>query len=191
MRNCLLPAALALLCLPGCVLHHTWSEPDAQRFAGAWETPGLDRQAVRLEFWTEGECDAPRLYHDARRILLDSGKFRPVNAKAKAPLHVEMTVRVSRQTHAWKTALNALLLYAWPITAQDYRCEVFVDLRDPTGRLLGHVYTQGRGRSTLWLGYALWPRWLFNGDRADVIHRDALRAATVQMCDALMTKAKK
>jgi len=191
MRTHSLVIALLLAALPGCVLHHVSSDSDAARFAGAWETPRLKQQAVVLDLKTEGGCDAATVFADATKILVDSGEFRPASAGEKATVKIELTVRVRRKTHVLKTVCNAVILYAWPIDAQDYICEVFAVVRTPSGELIERCYAQGRGRGELWLGYALWPKWMWNRERADVIRRDTLRAATVKMCRALMPKVKK
>jgi hypothetical protein len=190
MRTGLFIAALLTAALPGCALRHASSDSDAPRFATAWETPRLAQQVIELDFRIAGKCDDEKLFGDATEILLDSAKFRPARRGETPTARIEMTVRVRRETHTVKAALNALILYAWPIDVQDYVCEVFVAARKPSGELIGRGYAQGRGRSSLWLGYALWPRWLWNTDRADEIHRDALRAATVKLCRTLMPEAK-
>lgn len=191
MRMHNLVIACILAALPGCVLHHVSSDSDAARFAGVWETPRLGRQAIVLELKTEGDCDGATVFADVTKILVDSGKFRPAAAGEKATVKIELTVRVRRKTHVFKTVCNALILYAWPIDAQDYVCEVFAVVRKPSGELIKRCYVQGRGRGELWLGYALWPKWMWNRERADVIRRDTLRAATVKMCRALIPKVKK
>lgn len=191
MRTLSLVIALLLAALPGCVLHHVSSDSDAARFAGVWETPRLPQQATVLDLQTEGDCDGAAAFADATKILVDSGKFRPAAAGEKAAVKIELTVRVRRKTHVLKTVCNAVILYAWPIDAQDYICEVFAVARKPSGELIRRCYAQGRGRGELWLGYALWPKWMWNRERADVIRRDTLRAATVKICRALMPKVKK
>jgi|ETNmetMinimDraft_15_1059895.scaffolds.fasta_scaffold38147_3 hypothetical protein len=191
MRRYLFITALLAAALPGCALHHVSSDTDAVRFAKAWETPRLAQQIIELDFKTQGDCDFNRLFGDARNALLDSGKFRPARKGEKPTIRIEITVRVRRETHVFKTVCNALILYAWPIDAQDYVCEVFVVARKPSGEPIGRTYTQGRGRGELWLGYVLWPRWVWNDEKADVIHRDAIRAATVKLCRTLMPEAKK
>ena len=191
MRRYVFIVALLAAAVPGCALHHVSSDSDAARFATAWETPRLVQQIIELDFRTRGDCDIDRLFDDATNALLDSGKFRPARKGEGPTVRIEMMVRIRRETHVFKTVCNALILYAWPIDAQDYVCEVFATVRKPSGELIGRAYAQGRGRRELWLGYALWPRWLWNGERADVIHRDALRAATVKLCRALIPETKK
>ena len=191
MRRYLFIAALLAAAAPGCALHHVSSDTDATRFATAWETPRLAQQIVELDFTTRGDCDTYKLFDDATDALLDSGKFRPARKGEEPTVRIEMRVHISRETHVFKTVCNALILYAWPIDAQDYVCEVFVVVRKPSGEVIGRDYAKGRGRAETWLGYALWPRWIWNDEKADVIHRDALRAATVKLCRTLMPEAKK
>ena len=190
MTRCVV-AIILLAVLPGCALRHVSSDPDAERFSTAWETPRLKQQPVAVEFYTEGDCADERLLADAARILIDSGKFRPVRGGEKAAARIKLTVRVRRDTHALKVALNALIGYVWPIDAQDTMCEVFVVVEKPSGEVVGRAYAQGRGRAELWLGYLLWPRWIWNGEQRDIIHRDALKAVTVKACRALMPKARR
>ena len=187
----LFAASLLTALLPGCVLHHVSSDPDAERFASVWETPRLEQQRIVLDFRTQGPCDGPRLFRDATAILLDSAKFRPTRAGEAPTARVELTVRVHRETHAFTAVCGGLVLYLWPIDVQDVTCEVFGVVRRPSGELVGRCYAQGRGRRELWLGYLFWPRWLSNSERADVICRDTLKAATVKMARVLMPKAKK
>lgn len=190
MRRYLFITALLAAAVPGCALRHVSSDSDAARFATAWETPRLKQQIVTLDLTTQGDCDIDEVFDDATDALLDSGKFRPARKGEEPTVRLEIRVHVRRETHVVKTVCNALILYAWPIDAQDYVCEVFAVARKPSGEVIGRGYVQGRGRAELWLGYALWPRWLWNGKQADVIRRDALRAATVKLCRALMPEAK-
>lgn len=174
-----------LAALPGCALHHVRSDPDAVRFARVWETPRLEQQVVGLELSAEADRDHEKLFREATDVLLDSGKFRIAEPGEETAFIIEMTLSVRRDTHVLKTLCNALILYAWPIDARDYMYEVFVDVRKPSGELVGHCYAQGRGRYELWLGYLVWPEWLWNNKEAATIRRDALKAATVKICRSL------
>jgi len=191
MKKRLLIVVAMSAALSGCSLVHTESDQDALRYAAAWETPGLAQQPVQLKFATEGPVgNWDRARQDAVNVLWNSGKFRIAGPDEDAAYRIDVTLSVRRKTHWLKTTLNAAILYAWPIDAQDYSCEVFIDIRKPTGELVGHIYAQGRGKATLWLGYALWPKWLWNTQQAAVIRRDTLKAAVFKTCRALMPKGK-
>jgi hypothetical protein len=191
----LIVAALALpvLALPGCALTHTQSDDGALLYSHVWETPGLEQHTVALKFAVEGGVrDEQQARRDAADILWDSAKFRIVpEGKGKADYLVDMTMLVRRETHKLKTGLGVLILYAWPVDAQDYFCEVFVDIRRPSGELVAHSYAKSQGKATLWLGYVLWPKWAWNGEQAAIIRRDALKAAVFQMSRSLMPEKEK
>jgi hypothetical protein len=179
---------------PGCVLHHLASDEAALRFARVWETPRLERQTLAVDFVTElPEADErlhDRLGAETLRTLTDSGKFEIAGPNAPPTVRAEITVQVREQTHWVRSVAGGLLLYLIPVRACDHVVEVFVVLRTPDGALIGRQYTQGRGTCTLWLGYALWPAWLGNEATAMVLFRDAMKAATVKMCRALMPEVK-
>jgi hypothetical protein len=193
MSRFLWVAVVAALLAPGCVLHHTQSDEDAARFDRVWETPRLKQQVVALKFETELPSRSIK-YHDhllleTVDVLLDSGKFR-LAAKGEAPtVQAKITVQVRHDTRWLKTILNGLILYAIPIDSRERVVEVFVVLSTPDGKLIDRQYTQGRGVYEMWLGYVLWPAWIWNDDTEDVTFRDAMKAATVKICRALMPEA--
>lgn len=192
MRKALLLAALLVPGAAGCVLHHTESDTDAVRYAGVWETPRLGQQPVLFNFRAEGDYpDHARLKQEALDILFDSGKFRLATAQDEPAYTIDLILVTRRKTHVFKTLCNALLLYALPIDAQDHIVEAIAYVRRPSGELVGHCYAQSRGKTTLWLGYLLWPKWLWNSETEEIIRRDTLKAVTVKACRALMPKAGK
>jgi hypothetical protein len=178
----------------GCALRCTGVDPDVALAASMWEMPRLDQQRIALEFETHTteDCYAchERLRRAALRILRDTGKLRLVEGNEQPDARVTMIVRIRRETHTLKTALNALVLYAWPIDAEEYRCEVLLDVRNPSGEPIAHSYVQGRAAGELWLGYLFWPRWLGNAETGRGVQHDALKAAAVKLCRALAPEAK-
>jgi len=176
--------------LSGCRLHETQPDPDTALYTQTGETPRLERKLIRLRITTEGECpDPPRLAADALTILESTGKLRQASPEEPPVFAVNLAIRVRHKSHPGRVALGALLLYAWPVTARDVTCEVFIDIRKPSGELLGHHYAQTRAASTVWLGY------LFSASRSgdafalDALCRDAVKAAAVKICRELASRA--
>jgi hypothetical protein len=183
--------AVCVAVLPGCVIHHTRSDRDAARYAGAWEMPRLKQQVLDLDLRTERGYAGANLLPRTLNILLGSGKFRLPREGEDPTVRLELTVSLRRELHVGKTLFGALVLYAWPLDVRDYVCEAFVAVRTPDGTLVGRCYAQGRGKERLWLGYLLWPEWLWNDDEAKLIYRDTVKVVTVKACRMLMPEATK
>jgi len=181
-----------LLAAPGCTLYHDRSDSDAMRYATAWEMPGVRQQPVLFTFRIEGECDDPaELRKTALDVLLHSGRFRLATPQDEPAYTIDMLCVLRRETHVFKTICNALILYALPVDVQDRVFEAVIYVRKPSGKLIEHCYAQGRGKATLWLGYVLWPSWLWNSETTEIIRRDTLKAAAVKACRALIPRASK
>ncbi len=192
MKKSALMAALLAAVASGCALYHTESDTDAVRYARAWERPGREQQPVVFIFQAQGEADeSAELRREALNIFFDSGQFREATPEDEPAYIIQVTIAVHRNTHVFKTVCNALILYAWPIDAQDYFCEAFVVVRQSSGEVVERCYGQSRGRAELWLGYVFWPQWLWNDEHAGIMRRDALKAAAVKACRAIMVRAEK
>ncbi|MFO7899453.1 MAG: hypothetical protein R6V58_10395 [Planctomycetota bacterium] len=179
-------APAVLLAASGCALHHTESDPDAARYATAWETPRLAQQPVLVDLAVEGDEPAGPMLARAIDALLGSGKFRLATPADEPAFRLKLRVVIRRKTRWFRTAAGGLLAYLLPVDAQSYRVEAIADIETPAGTHIDHCYVQGRGEYTLWLGYALWPEWIWNDDQAEVIQEDALKALTVRICRTLM-----
>jgi len=190
MQRHRLAMVLVLAAACGCALHHV-PEPDAERYADAWETPRLDQQPVLLEFAVEGDVPYERLRADAVGALVNSGKFRPATTRDEPAYKIEVTFKATRKTSTFKGVLAALLLGLVPMDTGEVLYESFGVIREPNGRLVKRCYAQSRGTFEMWIGHVVWPPRL-SADEADgAIQRDALKAVAVRLCRALMPRTKK
>lgn len=181
-------AIIALTALSGCTLRHVESDVDAQRYKDVWQMGQLGQRLIELNLTAENVAD-PSAGAAVAAAFLNTAKFKIARAGEQPEFIIDVTIRESRTTFAGRTALGALVLYAVPVHSQRHISEVIVKVRDFTGREFEPIYAQSRGKTVLWLGYALWPAWIWNSDRAAIIRDDTIKAAVVKTARTIAIEA--
>ena len=180
----------AVAALSGCALRHVESDIDATRYKDIWEMGGIEQQLISLSVTGEN-IDDPAAGAAVTRAFLNTAKFRIAQPGETPSLNVHVHLRESRTTFTGHTIRRGLFLFIIPTESQRRLSEVSVEMSDAAGRKLEHVYAQTRGKSVLWLGYALWPSWIWNRERARVMRDDAIKAAVVRTTRTIAVEAQR
>jgi len=180
----------AFAALSGCALRHVESDIDATRYKDVWEMGGIEQQLISLNVTAEN-VDDPAAGIAVTRALLNTAKFKIAQPGETPAFNIRVHLRESRTTFTGHTIWRGMFLFIIPTESQRRLSEVSVEMSNAAGRKLEPVYAQTRGKSVLWLGYALWPSWIWNRERARVMRDDAIKAAVVRTGRTIAVEAQR